>query len=916
MPRPADQSNDTAPATGLASTPGDYRFTPGERVGRHVVLERIGGGGMGVVYSAYDPKLDRRVALKLLRPDATGSAEAQEHLLREAQTLARLAHPNVVNVHDAGELDGRVYVEMELVQGRTLAEWLAAEPRTWQAVLEVFLQAGRGLAAAHAVGIVHRDFKPDNVLVGDDRRVRVADFGIALSGAEAHAAAGSTRGTSGSSEQSLEPLDGSTAPPVVRSLAKSGGGVGTPAYMAPEQRGTGATDARADQYSFCLTLYEALHGTRPGSNAASSAPTSRKCPAWLDRAIARGLSTLPEGRYPSMEALLDVLASEPRRRRRRWRIAASVVGAALVAGSTWAGVRNHHQGQALLCSGADREIGGAWGDAQKTAIADAFARTGLPYATRASAQVTAALDRYAHDWAAMYTDACEATRVRGEQSDAVMDKRMQCLDRRLTEAKTLAEVFEKGDPGVVERAALASQRLSPVADCSAARARGTSVGAAKADPAIVRALGRASALNAAGRYADAIQSAQEALDAARTSGQAGQPGQASLEAQALEMIGKTASQQGDGPRAERVLFDAFVAAEKSGDEVMAARAATESGFSIGYLQNRGEEAEKWFRLASVAIDRLGGDDRLEVQRLYAKSGVSWSAGRFKDSIDETRRALRLSEEKLPGASLERAYCLTGLGVSLMSQGNTEEARGFLEQALAIDEKELGPDHPNVEMDLFNLATLAHSEGRYDDARTIYERTITIGDEVKDAPMLMLSHAGIAESLLRLGRYADADEHVARAMTIAETSRGIEIEKSRIADLHSIRGRLARLEKRYDDARRELEEAIAIDAKALGKDNPDVSGAIVELARVDLAQGDAKRAIPLLERALVLIKDVGPSELAEPRLALAQALWQTGGDRKRATELAAQARELYARVPAKRVEVKEIEDWFAKNGGPP
>ena len=173
-------SSETTPATGLASTPGDYGFAVGDPIGRYVVLERLGGGGMGVVYSAYDPKLDRRVALKLLRPDVSGNGDAQKRLLREGQTLARLAHPNVVNVHDLGEFEGRVFVNMEFVKGSTLTEWLHARARSWREIVDVFVQAGRGLAAAHAVGIVHRDFKPDNVLVGDDGRVRVADFGIAL----------------------------------------------------------------------------------------------------------------------------------------------------------------------------------------------------------------------------------------------------------------------------------------------------------------------------------------------------------------------------------------------------------------------------------------------------------------------------------------------------------------------------------------------------------------------------------------------------------------------------------------------------------------------------------------------------------------------------------------------------------------
>jgi tetratricopeptide (TPR) repeat protein/predicted Ser/Thr protein kinase len=897
MSRPSESNPETAPATGLATTPGDYGFAPGERVGRHVVLERIGGGGMGVVYAAYDPKLDRRVALKLLRPDATGTAGAQGRLLREAQTLARLAHPNVVNVYDAGEIDGRLYVEMELVQGRTLSEWLAAEPRDWRAVVGVFVQAGRGLAAAHAVGIVHRDFKPDNVLVGDDGRVRVADFGIALpASAEVPAA-----GVAGA------PVDDAqtSAPPVVRSLAKSGAGVGTPAYMAPEQWSSGKPDARADQYSFCLSLYEALHGARPGAGGSGPGALPRKPPAWLDRAIARGLHLSPERRHASMEALLDVLELEPRRRRLLALAAAALAGVALVGGGTWAAVRHHERGQARVCSGADREIARVWGDPNKPVVEAAFARTGLPYAARAASQVTLALDRYAREWAQMHADACEATRVRGEQSEAILDRRMQCLDRRLAEVRTLTEIFEKGDPKVVARAALATQRLSPVTDCTAARARATPA-LARRDPAAADALGRATALDAAGKYADAIQVAEGALDGARASGEV------AIEAQALELVGRSASKKGDGPRAEKALFDAFVAAQKSGDDAVAALAAIESGFAIGYLQSRGDEAEKWFRLADVAIARVGGDPHLAVERVYSKSAVSWSAGKFKDSIADTRQALKMSEEKLPGDTLERAYCLTGLGVGLMSQGETAEARGFLEEALAIDQDVLGPDHPNVEMDLFNLGTCAKADARYEDAMGFFTRAIDIGEKEPGGMMLVLSLGAMAEAQARLGKLGDARANVERALKLADGNEAVEA--SRRADLYATRAKVARLDRRYDDARRDYDEAIAIDAKALAKDDPDQASAQIGLAEVLLEQGKAKSALPLLERALVLDKDLDESELAEPRLVLAQALWQTG-DRARSAELAKQARAYYARFPAKKGEVAEVEAWFAKNGGP-
>ncbi len=297
------------------------------RIGRFAVLRKLGAGGMGVVYAAYDESLDRKVAIKIVLPgreDPDASARSR----REAQALARLSHPNVVQVYEVGEYQGQVYLAMEFVQGQTLRAWQAQRPRSWAATVAMYLQAGRGLAAAHVRGLVHRDFKPDNVLVGDeDQRARVLDFGIArvpvvakdLSpGTDTILSADLTDRTASSD---LSPGTGHG-----ERLTTPGAVMGTPAYMAPEQLAGGEADVRSDVYSFCAALYEALHGARPvaepetRSAPPSSAPrvgSTHEVPAWLQRIVDRGLQADPSQRWPTMEPLLLALSRDPTRWRRR-----------------------------------------------------------------------------------------------------------------------------------------------------------------------------------------------------------------------------------------------------------------------------------------------------------------------------------------------------------------------------------------------------------------------------------------------------------------------------------------------------------------------------------------------------------------------------------------------------------------------
>ena len=362
------------------------RMSSGRLVDRYIVIDLLGTGGMGAVYAAYDPRLDRKIALKLLRP-TDHADELGARLLREAKMLAKLGHPNVVAVYDAGLVGGNVFVAMELVDGATLRHWLKEQPRTWREIVGVFLQAAAGLAAAHQLGVVHRDFKPDNVLVGRDGRARVADFGLARSAV-------------------LPPEVTGEMPPSsdqVTALA------GTPAYMAPEQW-RGVVSALADQYSFCLALREALHDTR--------------APARIGAVVERGLSTTPERRHPSMEALARALRPRPRAK-------LAAVGAAVAASIAVYAVSLSRAPAAVLptCGNAAAELAGIWDVPVRDELRAQFATSDYQ-------MVADKLDAFSSSWIAERNATCEATYVHGVQSPELLDQRMACLDLRRSDLAT------------------------------------------------------------------------------------------------------------------------------------------------------------------------------------------------------------------------------------------------------------------------------------------------------------------------------------------------------------------------------------------------------------------------------------------------------------------------------------------------
>ena len=481
------------------------------RLGRFVLLGTLGQGGMGVVHAAYDPELDRKVALKLVRGDDLDGDGARERLIGEARALGRLKHPNVVAVHDVVTIDDRIVVVMEFVDGATLAAWVSARPRSWREVIAVYLQAGRGLAAAHGVGVVHRDFKPANAIVGADGRVRVLDFGLARFAA---------------APETLRPGAAVTAAP---ELTMTGALVGTPAYMAPEQlRGEPAT-AASDQWSFCASLHEALTGVRPFPGDDTTAilaritagtieRSGRAMPGWLRALIARGLAADPAARFPTMAPLLDALGRERGWRRWRWpAVATLAVGAAAVAV-----LRPGAGGDAVApCDGGAAELTAAWSPTIADRVTAHLGGLASPYAVEVTSRVRAGLDRNAASWRAIHRGACEARR-RGAITDALYERQLACLRRRLDDVRSAVAVLEQTQPDAVASAADVVARMAPVAWCGeldvVARDQEppATVEGRAAVAAVRTRLSRAAALDHASRPTEALAEVDAALAEART----------------------------------------------------------------------------------------------------------------------------------------------------------------------------------------------------------------------------------------------------------------------------------------------------------------------------------------------------------------------------------------------------------------
>ncbi len=652
----------------------------GQTVGRYVIDRRVGSGGMGVVYLAFDPELDRRVAIKVLRTDLGETADERRQslrLVREAQAQARLSHQNLTTVLDVGTTDdGSVFVTMEYIDGWNMRQWLDEHPRPWQQILDVFIEAGRGLVAAHKTGLIHRDFKPQNVLIGRDREVRVTDFGLAraLDRDEVDP------GASFSGEDAL-----------AVQLTHTGAMLGTPYYMAPEQHAGGDTDERTDQFSFCVSLWEALYDEHPygGKSAPEIAeriragalrePVRRWIPDWLHLDLARGLKANPADRYESMQDLLDSLTRDRTAARRRvWSIAASVVALAALAvigyqrfaapAPTTTSPSAVPTAPGASCDGADQAIGEAWNDRTRAAGQAAFAATGADGAADAWTWTAGRIDAIASHWRDLARAACE-------RND---DGARRCLQRRAIEVAAVADVLAAADAQTAARAVDVTSAIGPLTDCENAEltrpplgppsdAAADKAAALRADIARARARARG---GSADRTAidDAIAEVVELeYDA--------------LVSEAKLVRAEILLAQGQLDAAERDLHAATAAA------IASDHLGAEVESFVGQMQvarARGDEdaALLWARYATAAEARAGDGDVRHGQLALAHARALVDAGaregalvHFGAAAETFRRRLGETHPWVTAVAVEHAR-------ALLAGGDRDGARKILARAKA------------------------------------------------------------------------------------------------------------------------------------------------------------------------------------------------------------------------------------------
>ncbi|MEM9452755.1 MAG: serine/threonine-protein kinase [Myxococcota bacterium] len=912
-------------------------------LGRYVLMGTLGRGGMGVVFKAFDPALDRRVAIKVLHREFDRRHAAR--LIREAQAMAKLSHPHVVQVYEVGEVRGRTFVAMELVHGQTLRAWIRRQPApSWRESVEVFLQVGAGLAAAHGRGLVHRDFKPSNAIIDDEGRARVLDFGLARQV--------ETVDDTPDLFDERASTDRHEPSPRHTSLTKTGAVQGTPAYMPAEQMLGRPIDARSDQFSFCVALYEAVYGERPFAgdsvaalmasvtcNEVRPAPKGRAVPARLRAVLLRGLAAKSEARWPSMEVLLGQLRPLVAPRRRRW--LALGIGVAVGLGLVGAGlVYQADMGQ--RCTGAREQLEGVWDDARRQAVKTAVLGTELSYAAGTWERVESRLDAYADAWIGSHTEVCEATAVRREQSDEAMDRRMRCLAQRSNSLRATVDVLAKADAEVVQSAVelvAGLPRLSRCDDLDWLGQQDQRVPPPE-DPKVAAEvdasrewLADIKVMHAASRYAEALLVVEPVLQRAEVLRYP------PLLVEALFWRGHLREGNGQYAEAEQDLQQAYVLAVEHHHDSVALETAQVLTSLVGNRLGRHAEGRQWGRMVALPLARRGGDPLELAQSLNSLGIVAISQGKYEEAAEYQQQSLKIRKDALGPDHLTVADSLGNLGITYGHQGRYEEAqvhihlaieiraaalgadhprvasslsslgrvnwalgeydkaRGNFQRALSISAAALGAEHPLVAMALDNLGAVVASQGEYEEAEGYNQRALEIFEKV-----LGPNHAAVARCLSNLGavvarqgEYARAAAHHQRALTIFTKALGAD--HPHVAASLTNLGLILSRQGEHEQAAERHQRALAVREKALGAEHPDLAYSLTGLAAAAMAVGDSESARTHAERAVSIREAAGvaPGLLAEARFALARALWSDENERVRARAMAEQARETLSGV---------------------
>lgn len=844
------------------TTPASVRPTPqiGSRLERYEIVRAMGQGGMGQVFEARDPNLGRSVALKLLKgaPDAT----ALVRLRREAQALARISHPNVVTVHEVSQAEGIPYVAMELVEGETLKAWLERAPRSVPEILDGFQAAASGLAAAHRAGIVHRDFKPENVMVTQDGRVVVMDFGLARpddapsqqtppSGPPLGQSPGGgdpwTRMVTTTSEtppgtthvRDTTP-DSPTKIPTSDSgiLTHAGTILGTPAYMSPEQRAGMLAGPASDQYSFCSALYEALFGVRHSTAAQMEGrvdfPRGTRVPGWVRPLLARGLDNDPDARWPTMDALVSALRS--RRRRARLRRIAAVTAASLGVVSSIAWVVAPSKDE-RTCDAQAQAIDKEWGPTQQEALWAAFDRGGIPTNDPRRVEYGRAIEAYVADWRRVARDTCLRRAENPDAAPMQYEASMQCLTARRSELRGQLEYTSVSDGPQLGESLAGVASLSPVEDCAFRDPATPLAENGEQRRAAHAVLTEAERTRDSGTSAEALAAVNRAIEVAAA------PGLEYVLLKGLLLRGEIHRDRFDFAASESDLTRAVWTAVRAGEDRGAAFAAAAVMFPVA-AQGRTAEAAEWGDRARVFLERAGGLGTRAEGNLVGSFGV-----------------------------VEALF------------GDLPAARRHFEEAVDIWTKTGGAAN-NIRAARSNLGVVNLYLGRLEEAETGLRALTTARESNEDVPALAraLTYQTLSMTLVRRGKIDEAAEAIARGRELAIGSAGEDsavaayfLADSALVDLHA---------KRIRDAQATIDTALEI----LGPDVADARDsesavALRRAAEIYRTLGNAERALGHAQDALEIIGRVAPAHVEGDWIRLETArIHATRGDRDAALKL--------------------------------
>lgn len=801
-----------ATATVPGSPPG---LTDARRIGRYVVLGELGEGGMGRVLRAWDPQLNRACALKLLKGNSK-DPEARARLVREAQAMARVQHPNIVAVFDAGEADGEVFMAMELVEGPTLDDWLKARPRTWQEVLARMLEAAQGLRAAHEAGLVHRDFKPQNVLLRDGV-AKVNDFGLAR---------GPVAG--------LPSATPSESVGTTSSITVAGLVMGSPAYMAPEQR-RGEADARSDQYAFGVTLFEGLHGHRP-----RDAGPLRPVPRWVSSLVAKLLVEDPAQRFSSMGEVIEALEGGLRRRRLRAQgsIAAAVL---LVLLSVFLLDRRARD---TRCAEVDAPAKLAWPAQERARVKQGWAALAAPWATRAFDALDAKFSAFTEAWSRQRTEACVAARVRGETSDQLYTLQGLCFERSLGRARAVVHTLGAYSPTDDEAAATDAlsalgRQLPDLAACGDGEAL-LRAGTAESielqrDALPLRArLDEVFALSATGE-------GDRALTLARAlSKETALVRNPALHAEALSAEGQFEARFGTQARAAPLLREAWQLAFAAQADSIALRAFFEL---LPTLAKDATSLELATLVANGIIDRLGRTPTREGDLAFIVGNLHLGFGDYAAAVTDYERAVKLFTGVSGPGDSRTLDAKTNLSIAYLRVDRVDESvqlsREVADAVLALH----GPDSMLTVVARSNWASQLVAARHDAEALPILEATLTSLERRRgvDQHVVLSVIDNLAFATMREGGLDRAlklrDQQVELAMGFSAEPAILASAKAWRAELRLHRGEP---QEALEDAR-----AAAVGFRAQAKDYPDLPWALTYEAEALAALGaidDARRAL--------------------------------------------------------------------------